>query len=228
MIRFACTSSSASTARCRGPPSGTARPDLDTSNGPSMPNASGAGSRASGSSAITHSQVTGPQPPLQADSKPVLQATPNAGPTVPRCAARGPDRSGGLTWDVKNTPILSGSVEGTAGVYGLAFRTANLGLAVGGDFLTPDVTSHVSALSYLGHPWVSPVREPSGVRFAAAWLPFTLTTAVTVGINGSDVSYDAGQHWTRFDNGEFNTVGCAADGTCWATGDAGRVAVLRR
>lgn len=134
----------------------------------------------------------------------------------------------GLTWDVKNTPILSGSVEGTAGVYGLAFRTANLGLAIGGDFLTPDVTSHVSALSYFGHPWVSPVREPSGVRFAAAWLPFTLATAVTVGQNGSDVSYDAGQHWTRFDNGEFNTVGCAADGTCWATGDAGRVAVLRR
>jgi photosystem II stability/assembly factor-like uncharacterized protein len=137
-------------------------------------------------------------------------------------------RDGGLTWDVETTPILSGSVEGTAGVYGLAFRTANLGLAVGGDFLTPDVTSHVSAVSYLGHPWVSPAKEPSGVRFAAAWLPFTLATAVAVGINGSDVSYDAGQHWARFDDGEFNTVGCAADGTCWAAGDAGRVAILRR
>jgi photosystem II stability/assembly factor-like uncharacterized protein len=135
---------------------------------------------------------------------------------------------GGLTWDVKTTPILSGSAYGTAGVYGLAFRTANLGLAVGGDFLTPDVSSHVSAVSYLGHPWVSPVREPSGVRFAAAWLPFTLAAAVSVGINGSDVSYDAGQHWARFDDGEFNSVGCAADGTCWAAGDAGRVAVLRR
>lgn len=135
---------------------------------------------------------------------------------------------GGLTWDVKTTPILSGSAEGTAGVYGLAFRTANLGLAVGGDFLTPDVTSHVSAVSYLGGPWTSPASEPSGVRSAAAWLPFTLATAVTVGINGSDVSYDAGQHWARFDDGEFNTVGCAADGACWAAGDAGRVAVLRR
>jgi photosystem II stability/assembly factor-like uncharacterized protein len=134
---------------------------------------------------------------------------------------------GGLTWDVEPTPILSGSAGGDAGVYGLAFRTANLGLAVGGNFDTPDITSHVSAVSYLRHPWVSPVVEPSGVRFAAAWLPFTLATAVTVGINGSDVSYDAGQHWARFDDGEFNTVGCAAD-TCWAAGDAGRVAVLRR
>jgi photosystem II stability/assembly factor-like uncharacterized protein len=135
---------------------------------------------------------------------------------------------GGLTWDVTSTPILSGSAEGTAGIYGLAFRTANLGLAVGGDFLTPDITSHVAAVSYLRDPWMSPAREPSGVRFAAAWVPFTPATAVTVGINGSDISYDAGQHWARFDDGEFNTVSCAADGTCWAAGDAGRVAVLRR
>ena len=123
---------------------------------------------------------------------------------------------------------ISGSPDGTAGIYGLAFHTPALGLAVGGDFETPDVTSHVSAVSYLGHPWTSPAREPSGVRFAAAWLPFTLATAVTVGINGSDVSYDAGQHWTRFDDGEFNSISCAADGTCWAAGDTGRVAILRR
>ena len=35
---FASRSSSASTARCRGPPSGTIRPDLETSSGPRMPN----------------------------------------------------------------------------------------------------------------------------------------------------------------------------------------------
>jgi len=136
--------------------------------------------------------------------------------------------NGGRTWDVRNTPILSGSAEGTAGIYGLAFRTAQLGLAVGGDFSTPDVTQHVSAVSYLGRPWTSPAGEPSGVRFAAAWLPFTAATAVTVGINGSDVSYDAGQHWIRFDDGELNSVDCAADGACWAVGDDGRVAVLQR
>jgi photosystem II stability/assembly factor-like uncharacterized protein len=137
-------------------------------------------------------------------------------------------RDGGLTWNVQSSPILSGSAEGTAGIYGLAFRTPNLGLAVGGDFLTPDVTQHVSAVSYLGRPWTAPTREPSGVRFAAAWLPFTVATAVAVGINGSDVSYDAGQHWSRFDDGELNSIDCAADGTCWAVGDSGRVAVLRR
>lgn len=66
------------------------------------------------------------------------------------------------------------------------------------------------------------------MRFAAAWLPFTPATAVTVGINGSDVSYDAGQHWTRFSDNAFNTIGCAVDGTCWAAGNAGQVATLQR
>ena len=134
----------------------------------------------------------------------------------------------GLTWDVAPTPVLSGSPNGTAGILGLAFRTPKQGLAVGGDFLTPDITSHVSAISHDGGPWLSPAREPSGVRSAAAWVPFTSATAITVGLNGSDVSYDAGQHWTRFDDGEFNTAGCATDGACWTVGDTGRVAVLRR
>jgi hypothetical protein len=52
-------------------------------------------------------------------------------------------------------------------------------------------------------------------------------TAVTVGINGSDVSPDASLHWTRFDNGEFNSVACADNGPCFALGDGGRVAKLR-
>ena len=69
--------------------------------------------------------------------------------------------------------------------------------------------------------------RPSGLRSAVAWLPNTLAAAVTVGINGSDVSYDAGLHWTRFDDGEFNSVACANDGSCFAVGEGGRVAKLR-
>lgn len=110
----------------------------------------------------------------------------------------------------------------------MAFRTATLGLAGGGDLDDSDLSVHVSAVSYLGRPWTTPAHEPSGMRSAAAWLPFTPATAVTVGLNGSDISYDAGQHWTRFDDGEYNNLACAADGSCWAVGDSGRVAVLDR
>lgn len=130
----------------------------------------------------------------------------------------------GLTWDVSSTPVLTGD---TAGIYGLAFRNANLGLAVGGDFATPDITEHVSATTWHGGPWTTPAREPSGVRFAASWIPGARHTVVAVGINGSDVSDDDGQHWTRFSGDGFNTIDCAVDATCWAAGDSGRVATLR-
>jgi hypothetical protein len=49
-----------------------------------------------------------------------------------------------------------------------------------------------------------------------------------VGLTGSDVSYDGGLHWHAFDTGQFDTVSCASDGSCWASGDLGRVAILRR
>jgi hypothetical protein len=60
------------------------------------------------------------------------------------------------------------------------------------------------------------------------FLPGTSATAVAVGLTGSDVSYDAGRHWTGFDSGQFDTVSCAPDGACWASGDLGRVAILNR
>jgi hypothetical protein len=55
-----------------------------------------------------------------------------------------------------------------------------------------------------------------------------LATVIAVGLTGSDVSYDGGLHWHTFDTGQFDTVSCARDGSCWASGDLGRVAVLRR
>ena len=53
------------------------------------------------------------------------------------------------------------------------------------------------------------------------FVPRTLFTAVAVGLNGSDVSYDAGHHWTTFDAASYDTVSCAQDGSCWASGDLG-------
>lgn len=60
------------------------------------------------------------------------------------------------------------------------------------------------------------------------WVPDTLATVIAVGLTGSDVSFDGGLHWHTFDTGQFDTVSCAPDGACWASGDLGRVAVLQR
>lgn len=132
---------------------------------------------------------------------------------------------GGLHWDVRTSPIPSSA---SSGVFGLAFRGRWAGLAVGGDFSAPTAAVDVAAVSYFGSPWTPARTQPSGYRSGVTWLPGTLASAVAVGLSGSDISYDAGQHWSTFDTGQFDTVSCARDGACWASGDVGRVAILRR
>jgi photosystem II stability/assembly factor-like uncharacterized protein len=131
---------------------------------------------------------------------------------------------GGYTWHVSVAPIVSSA---SAGVNGLAFRTADLGIAVGGDYAAPTAASHVAAVSDFHQPWSPAGGQPSGYRSGVTFVPHTLFTAVAVGLNGSDVSFDAGHHWTTFDGGSFDTVSCAHDGSCWASGDLGHVAQLR-
>jgi photosystem II stability/assembly factor-like uncharacterized protein len=134
-------------------------------------------------------------------------------------------RDGGLSWDVSNTPMTSSP---SSGVFGLAFRGRALGIAVGGDFSAPSVSSKVSAVSYRGGPWLSPRTEPAGYRSGVTFVPRTVATAIAVGLTGSDITYDGGRHWRTFDTGQFDTVSCVQDGSCWASGDLGRVAVLDR
>jgi photosystem II stability/assembly factor-like uncharacterized protein len=133
---------------------------------------------------------------------------------------------GGHTWDVASTSILNSAFGGAAGIFSVAFRTRDLGVAVGGDLLTPAFASHVSARSVGGAPWRRPAREPNGERSAVTWLPGTRPIAIAVGTTGSDISYDAGQHWTRFGYQSLRSVDCTSDGSCWGAGDYGVVTVL--
>jgi hypothetical protein len=112
-------------------------------------------------------------------------------------------------------------------VFALAFR-GGLGIAVGGDYNAPTVATRVSAVSSPHRPWTPARTEPSGYRSGVTFVPHTPATALAVGLNGSDLSIDGGRHWQTFDTGQFDTVSCAADGSCWASGDLGRVAVLHR
>jgi photosystem II stability/assembly factor-like uncharacterized protein len=134
-------------------------------------------------------------------------------------------RDGGYTWQAATTPIVAGP---TAGVFALAFRTPVAGVAVGGDFNAPAAAADVAAVSFLGGPWLSPPSGPAGYRSGVTWVPRTPATVLAVGLTGSDVSYDGGLHWHTFDTGQFDTVSCAPDGSCWASGDLGRVAILQR
>jgi photosystem II stability/assembly factor-like uncharacterized protein len=134
-------------------------------------------------------------------------------------------RDGGRSWTVAATGMGSGP---TAGVFALAFRDPRHGIATGGDFNTPTSATEALALTRTGgHSWKLVTDDaPTGYRSGVAWLPRRGHTAVTVGISGSDISYDGGRSWHEFDTGSFDTVSCGTDGACWASGEAGRVAVL--
>jgi photosystem II stability/assembly factor-like uncharacterized protein len=133
-------------------------------------------------------------------------------------------RDGGLTWSVTATPVPSGP---TAGIYSLAFRDRWHGIAVGGDFAAPTTAPDAAATTRDGGAtWVGARREPGEYRSGAAWRSSHGNTAFAVGPTGSDVSYDGGRTWTRFDTGSFDSVSCTRDGACWASGENGRAAKL--
>jgi photosystem II stability/assembly factor-like uncharacterized protein len=129
---------------------------------------------------------------------------------------------GGRSWTVADTPVPSGP---TAGIYSLAFRDRRHGIAVGGDFAAPTAAPDGAATSRDGgHTWITAAVVPGEYRSGSAWA--ARRTALAVGPTGSDVSFDSGRTWRRFDTGSFDTVACAGHGACWASGEQGRVATL--
>jgi photosystem II stability/assembly factor-like uncharacterized protein len=131
---------------------------------------------------------------------------------------------GGRTWQAQTTPIVRGA---SAGIFGVAFANPRHGIAVGGDFADPTADTNVAAVSGSGESWSLPAQGPHGYRSGVTFVRGSTGMALTVGLTGSDVSYDSGQHWTQFDSGQFDSVACTRGGACWASGDLGRVAVLR-
>jgi photosystem II stability/assembly factor-like uncharacterized protein len=131
---------------------------------------------------------------------------------------------GGATWTVAQTPIASGS--GTNGIFALAFRGQQHGLAVGGDFLAETASPNNFARTSDGGKTWQLVAGPSEYRSGVTWVDGH--TAIAVGPSGSDVSTDGGTTWQRFDNRSLDTVDCASPVACWAAGANGRVAYLER
>lgn len=131
----------------------------------------------------------------------------------------------GRTWTAADTVLASGP---SAGVFATDFRDPKRGIAVGGDYADP--TNGAAALGITrdgGRTWARPSTAPRGYRSGVAWHPFLATAAIAVGPTGSDFTLDAGRSWRQFDAGSFDTVDCAPDGACWASGEQGRVGALR-
>ena len=131
-------------------------------------------------------------------------------------------RDGGFTWTVTAAPIPAAEA---GGVFSLAFRNPREGVMVGGDFTLPDNGVDASGFTHDGDHWRAG-GDLTGYRSGVDWVFGERATLIAVGPNGSDVSYDGARHWTAFDTAPYDAVDCVP-GTCWASGPAGAVAVLR-
>jgi photosystem II stability/assembly factor-like uncharacterized protein len=131
--------------------------------------------------------------------------------------------NGGHTWSVTEVPVVGAP---SAGVFSVRFRDRLTGVAVGGDYANPSASIGTAAWTDDGQTWQPASPRPSGYRSGSAWLPDAHDVAIAVGPSGSDVSVDNGHRWTPFDTGSFDSVDCAPDGGCWASGERGRVAHL--
>jgi photosystem II stability/assembly factor-like uncharacterized protein len=134
----------------------------------------------------------------------------------------------GLTWTATPSAIPA---DEAAGVFGLAFRDPRHGLAVGGDFAAPADGADATSTTADGSTWVG-AGDLAHLGEDAAWVPGTRATVIVVGesgdVAGSSVSRDGGWTWEQFGETGYHTLDCTADGSCWAAGGGGRVALLAR
>jgi len=100
-------------------------------------------------------------------------------------------------------------------------RIIQHGLAVGGDYKKPDDPTGTAAYTADGgKTWTAAAKPPHGFRSAVAW-DAADKAWITVGTNGSDVSYDDGKTWQPLDDGKWNALSLP-----WVVGPEGRIAKL--
>ncbi|MFG3281797.1 WD40/YVTN/BNR-like repeat-containing protein [Streptomyces sp. NPDC048111] len=131
----------------------------------------------------------------------------------------------GLTWTAAESSIPAG--DAARGVFGLAFRDRDHGIAVGGDYRADQPSPRAAALTGDGgRTWRQAAGPVAAYRSGVAWRARSRTTALAVGPTGTDLTRDGGRTWRTVDTGSYDTVDCTPDGACWAAGEKGRVARL--
>ena len=132
----------------------------------------------------------------------------------------------GRHWSVATTQVRNDSA--TAGIFSLAFRDSRHGVAVGGDFKNDhEARQNIAVTADGGRTWIAPRgTPPAGYRSAVLYLSERQAWIAT-GTTGSDISFDDGRSWKKFDDGPFNALGAGPGDAVWAVGPEGRIARLR-
>ena len=130
---------------------------------------------------------------------------------------------GGRSWNVFDTPLLSGP---SSGIFSTAFRDAQHGVIVGGDYQKEtEAVDNLAFTSDGGRTWTL-AKGLTGFRSVVAYLPGT-TTLVAVGPAGGDYSVDDGKTWRQLGGPGFDTFSFVRGPKFgWGSGAKGAVARL--
>jgi photosystem II stability/assembly factor-like uncharacterized protein len=132
----------------------------------------------------------------------------------------------GAGWSFVNSPLESGN--GSNGIFSIAMKNEKQGIIVGGDYKKEsEIGTNAAVTTDGGKSWrLIEKDKPSGFRECVVYKPGT-NIALTVGPNGSDISYDGGGSWVNFSPEGFHAIAFSADGkSCWAAGRGGKIAKL--
>jgi photosystem II stability/assembly factor-like uncharacterized protein len=103
-----------------------------------------------------------------------------------------------------SVPLAGGNES--SGVFSLAFRDRQHGMAVGGDYKKPAQSYGAAAWTEDGGlHWAAAVKPPHGYRSAVAWYE-KAKVWIAVGSNGTDISADNGKTWIPIDDGNWNAL----------------------
>jgi photosystem II stability/assembly factor-like uncharacterized protein len=127
----------------------------------------------------------------------------------------------GVTWFATATPVPAGSQA--AGIFALAFRDENHGIAIGGDYTKPQQESTVAVTADGGRTWTAAGK--TSYASGAAWSR-SGASLFAVGTSGTRLSRDRGMTWTTLDTVEYNAVQFASEDVAYAIGPRGRIAKL--
>jgi photosystem II stability/assembly factor-like uncharacterized protein len=132
---------------------------------------------------------------------------------------------GGHTWQVADTPLAAGP---STGIFSIAFRDAQHGVIVGGDYQKEKEAVNNLAITNDGGVTWKLVKGLSGFRSVVAYVPGMKTPALlAVGPSGADYSLDDGQTWSPIEGRGFDTFSFVPNKqTGWAAGANGGLAKL--
>jgi photosystem II stability/assembly factor-like uncharacterized protein len=124
----------------------------------------------------------------------------------------------GRSWNAVNTPMASGNAS--SGIFSIACHGRSI-VAVGGDYKEPAGATRVAIYSKdSGAIWRLAEQQPGGYRSGVVFL--SNEDFAAVGTSGSDISHDAGVHWTHRDDLNLNAISVNAGRSC-AAGPRGTV-----